>query len=219
MLLYTANSERILLHKIVQNREWHARFLNTLSLMELCGAQRLARAMLSCPQRTFLLEHVAEEYRHAYFLRRLANKVAERDLATFDEENVFCHKQSSSYIKSVDRRICISIKHHAISFITNIAYLLTTLVIEQRALPFYTLYQQVIEEHRIPISLKSLITEEEHHLSEINQEITDTDLPTDLVNDCLANEKILFDRWLSHVTAALNEKEQNRKEERTQRSL
>lgn len=201
------NDERALLSEIVNNQPWHARFLNTLALMELCGAHRVARVISFLPKRTFLLEHAAEEYRHAYFLRRLANKLSDVPLEDFGQENVFCLRQSKSYIRNLDRRICLLLRSHGLlktHSIHRLAYLLTTFAIEQRALPFYNLYQEVIDEHAAPISIRSVISEEEDHLREMDEQISRENLPSKLIDDCFMMERSLFAAWLTQVAKELN---------------
>ena len=150
--------------KIVKCPKTHARLLNTLSLMELCGAQLISRALPKLALTSFVLEHVAEEYRHAFYLRKCANKIAQKELSTSD---AFCIAESRRYLRSLNLAACRMLKNQSIP---RLPYLLTTFMIETRALPFYQAYQSIIEKNHIQISLKSIIAEEEDHLNQIKEE-------------------------------------------------
>lgn len=198
------DAEKKILRAIVANNACHARFLNTLSLMELCGAQKLSRLFKTLPAVDFLLEHVAEEYRHAFFLRRLANKLAPKTSRSFSNSDVFAKAQSVFYISHLDRRISLQLKSWPQKSPIRLAYLLTTAAIEQRALPFYQMYQCILDEAQAGFSLKSIISEEENHLSFILQQITEEQLPKNLLETCYWLEQDLFLAWMNAVAAEIH---------------
>lgn len=189
-----------LFHALLKDPHHHARFLNTLSLMELCGAQKLSRMLPSQPRSSFLLEHIAEEYRHAFFLRHLANKVAPASIEDYNPETVWCLNHSKRYINSIERTICLMLHRDGHETHSSWVYLLSTLAIELRALPFYTLYQAALDEHQLGISVKSVISEEEHHLLEIQQRIKTALMPSGLVNAALEIEHTEFARWIKALS-------------------
>jgi rubrerythrin len=195
--------------RVVRNTQWHARFLNTLSLMELCGAQKLSSLLRSEPSSTFLLEHVAEEYRHAYFLRRLANKLGNKNFTSFDETQVFAKSESIRYINHLDRYISLELRSFPKKSRLRLLYLLTTAAIEQRALPFYRMYQEILDEENLCLSVKSIISEEEHHLASITNAIAIEKLPEDLLRTSCAFEHDLFTRWLNAIADDLNKIERH----------
>lgn len=191
--------EKSLLNAIVADPMRHARLLNTLSIMELCGAELISKALPKLSLSTFVLEHVAEEYRHAFFLRKLANKLAQREL---DVKDTFAIRKSRFYLKSLNLHTCRLIKSHNLPMSMGNAflpYLLTTYMIEMRALPFYKTYQAVIDENHIPISLKSILAEEVDHLHQIKEQIALLNLPSTLLFECLKVEKRAFARWLFDI--------------------
>lgn len=197
-----------LLLTIVQSPMLHARFLNTLSLMELLGAQKLSRFIVRSRPSTFLLEHVAEEYRHAFFLRRLARKLANNLVDDFTKSSVFCMRLSMRYINNLDRQILVTLKDHGYQKHDRriyLTYLLTTLAIERRALPFYTSYQAILDHERIPISVKSIISEEEDHLRHINTHVEQEQLSCELIDDCVMLESINYDAWLNALALSIRD--------------
>ena len=201
---YFDNREDALLSEIVQNTNAHARFLNTLSFMELCGAKKLSQTIGRRYFSTSMLEHVAEEYRHAYFLRRLANKISVSPIDDYSHENVFCKRQSRAYISDLDRRVSIALRHHQELHNPMMCYLLVTYAIEQRALSFYKLYQEMLDRHGTPISVRSIISEELDHFKEMEQKLNDTQLPTDIFNACSDIEAQLFGLWVNGLAKELH---------------
>lgn len=187
--------EIAIFNKIVLDREAHARLLNTLSQMELCGAQLISKALPHLPLTIFVLEHISEEYRHAFFLRKLANKLAQKELSS---EQTLCLREGLFYLKSLNLSICRLLKEHGLPFKPQalLPYLLTTFVIEMRALPFYQNYQSVIDEHNLALSLKSVIAEEENHLREIKGQLLSLGLSDSFLNLCLKMEEKAFAKWL-----------------------
>lgn len=202
-----SNEEKQLFHTIVEQNLVHARFLNTLSLMELCGAQRLSSLSSPFKNKTFFLEHVAEEYRHAYFLRRLACKIASNDIDSFDHDNVYCKRVSRAYIKNIDRHVSLLLHTFRLSSLTAdspLPYLLTTFIIERRALPFYQFYQSILDEHSINISVKSIIKEEKDHLAAMEYALKQEELPSLLLEACDKIETTLWTKWITHLKKAID---------------
>lgn len=198
-------SLKILLEKLIKNPEHHYRFLNTLSLMELCGAQKLSRLGAHVNYSAFWLEHVAEEYRHAFYLRHLAGKVAKKNIDSYHKNNVLCLPKRFNYISSIDRNISLLLSKFNLLGTDNYTYnyLLTTLVIELRALPFYETYQSALQEAEAPISVKSIISEEEDHLSAIINLMQDMNMPKDAVNEAMLIEHRAYCRFITALEHAI----------------
>lgn len=199
------NETSALLERIVTNNETHARFLNTLSMMELCGAEKLARALtrMRSHASTALLEHVAEEFRHAYFLRRQAVKL-NPTINDFSSTNVLLQRMSRNYIRELDRRISITICRNLESVQPEIIYVVVTYIIEHRALPFYQLYQNILSRHGIAISVASVISEEASHLRVMTDRLLQENLPIPLLRDCHLVEDELFTRWMSTLATMVH---------------
>lgn len=190
----------ILLRSVINDKNTHARFLNTLSLMELLGAHKLARLVPSLGQSTTFLEHVAEEFRHAYFLRTLAQKVWGKEISEYQSATLFAERASRAYINKLNRHLCLLLKHeNLLNDIKRRAYLLSTLVIEMRALPFYRAYQEALHEAGIALSVKSILSEEEQHLARITEQLASDAALLPLVEPSIALENMLFSAWLAAV--------------------
>lgn len=200
----TINNIDELLALIVTNKDHNAKFLNTLSLMELCGAKKLADNSKYFGFDNFFLEHIAEEFRHAFFLRHLAQKISKVLINNYDDTQLFCAKESRSYIHSIDRAVCVALRLYKNDIkIYRLAYFLTTLVIERRAMSFYKLYQQVLDDYKVGISVRSIISEEEDHLSYMENEIKILSLPNKIIDKAIFAEEKFFTIWFNALIVSL----------------
>jgi len=63
-----------LIRKITQDDHTHARWLNTLSMMENTGAKKIKNCEHPVFVNEIILKHAAEEARHAYYLKSQIQK-------------------------------------------------------------------------------------------------------------------------------------------------
>jgi len=137
---------------------------------------------------------MAEEYRHAFFLRKLANKLA--DINDYENKNILNKKNSLKYIKNLDYSICLLLKDN--KNLVYYSYLLTTYSIEKRAIKFYTLYQKILEEQNTCFGIKSILSEETKHLNEIEKLIEDTNFLSSYKQQACDIELKLFKKWIKN---------------------
>ena len=71
---------RSLLARIVADAPRHARLANTLSMLEHFGSHKIMTTQHAADIDQPTLKHVAEEAGHAYFMKRQAEKTAQRPL-------------------------------------------------------------------------------------------------------------------------------------------
>lgn len=198
-------NQAIVLRNIVRDASIHARFLNTLSLMELLGAQKLAGLVPYLGHRTAFLEHVAEEFRHAYFLRSLAEKLSRSEIRNFNKFTLCAEQPSRNYINKLHLKICLLLKREQLTAdIKRRAYLLSTLVIETRALPFYKAYQEALDEAGLTLNVKSILAEEERHLALIKEELALDAALLPLIDESTALENALYSAWLAAISRDLD---------------
>jgi hypothetical protein len=86
-----------------------------------------------------------------------------------------------------------------------VSYLLVTYAIEVRAGELYPIYQQKLTEKGSKVNVKSIITEEEGHLEEMEKQLEDfsSDWRKHAKN-LIEIESKLFEEWLFNLKAALN---------------
>lgn len=149
----------------------HARFLNTLSLMEHIGSRKIMMSQTSQDPGGDTLRHLAEETRHAYFFKRAAEKLARRTLGYGAAETI-AGGAARFYMERLDAGIARSLDGAPAS---ALPYLYMSLIVELRAVWFYRLYQDALMEHEPGLSLKSVLAEEELHLAAMLTRLTNID--------------------------------------------
>ncbi len=88
----------------------HARFLNTLSLLEYIGVRKILKSQPAEGLSAEMLEHILEEARHAYVLKRLALRVGGESVATYAAPALLCGEEARRYIQTLDRSAEIDLK-------------------------------------------------------------------------------------------------------------
>lgn len=162
-----------LLSKIVKNNGWHAKWLNTLSLMENTGARKISAGEHKTEVTLIVLKHAAEEHRHAFYLKKQINKLGDGLCPTYNDRYLLAAASSRYYLNRLDIQVCKYLKQtlqlHGPE-LRFAAYLLVTYAIEVRADELYPVYQQALDDTGSKVNVKSIILEEEGHLEEmINQ--------------------------------------------------
>jgi hypothetical protein len=159
-----------LLSKIVSNNDTHARWLNTLSLMENSGARKISASEHKKDVTLIILKHAAEEHRHAYYLKKQIAKLSQDACPTYADQYLLASSDSRYYLNLLDVLVCkylkstLNLSGNDLKFA---AYLLVTYAIEVRADELYPIYQNALDEASSKVNVKSIILEEEGHLEEM----------------------------------------------------
>jgi rubrerythrin len=159
-----------LLSYIISDNELHARWLNTLSLMENTGARKISASEDQLTVTYIILKHAAEEHRHAFYLKKQLEKTGENLCPTYAPEYLLAPSFSRYYLNQLDIRVCRYLKNEmrlAGKDLRFAAYLLVTYAIEVRADELYPVYQDALENAGSKVNVKSIILEEEGHLEEM----------------------------------------------------
>jgi bacterioferritin (cytochrome b1) len=162
-----------ILPAIIADNELHARWLNTLSLMENTGARKISASEDQVTVTYIILKHAAEEHRHAFYLKKQIEKAGKAFCPTYADEYLVASNYSKYYLNMLDVEVCrylkkeLNLTGRELRFA---AYLLVTYAIEVRADELYPIYQDALDTAGSKINVKSIILEEEGHLEEmINQ--------------------------------------------------
>ncbi|MDB5133875.1 MAG: hypothetical protein JWP37_478, partial [Mucilaginibacter sp.] len=162
-----------LLALIINDNKLHARWLNTLSLMENTGARKISASEDSETVTYIILKHAAEEHRHAFYLKKQIEKVGKTQCPTYANNYLIAPKSSKYYLNQLDVDVCRYLKRELGlngKDLRFAAYLLVTYAIEVRADELYPVYQEALDNVSSKVNVKSIILEEEGHLEEmINQ--------------------------------------------------
>jgi hypothetical protein len=191
---------RSLLAAIVADAPRHARLANTLSMLEHIGSHKIMTTQHGADIDQPTLKHVHEEAGHAYFMKRQAEKTAQRPLDYVDDD-LIAPAAARMYFQRLEaamlRTFAQPRSHRAV-------YLYMSLVVEFRALWFYGLYQQTLERARLPLSLKRVLGEEQNHLGDVAQRLeTAGDLSDARTTELVGYERALFGRLLAAMQRAV----------------
>ena len=158
-----------ILETVTSHKDLHAKFLNTLSYLEYIGARKMLKSLpASILDKTFL-EHINEEIRHSLFLKSLAQNLAKKS-SSFKEQELIAGSTASHYFQEVD--------HYGLKFSFSnpvLNYLYTTYAIEQRAILFYSLYNDILKKKNFPFSMQTILNDELEHLDHVLKKIQEMD--------------------------------------------
>ena len=159
-----------LLSEIVTDTGKHAKWLNTLSLMENTGARKISASEHKTDVTLIILKHAAEEHRHAFYLKKQIAKLGSGLCLNYTDVYLLAPHHSRYYLNMLDVMVCKYLKSE-LNLTGNdlkfAAYLLVTYAIEVRADELYPIYQDVLDTTGSKVNVKSIILEEEGHLEEM----------------------------------------------------
>jgi hypothetical protein len=186
---------------IIKDDNLHARFLNTLSLMENTGARKISASEHKTKVSYLILKHACEEARHAFYLKKQISKIANLDdFSTYENAYLVAPFASYTYLHSLDIQVCkylkqtLNLSGEALKYA---AYLLVTYAIEVRADELYPIYQNALDEAKSKVNVKSIIVEEEGHLAEMIDQLKSFSPNWEIhANKACEIEKVLFEVWV-----------------------
>ncbi|MBS1502956.1 MAG: hypothetical protein JST32_12895 [Bacteroidetes bacterium] len=193
-----------LLPVIIDNNQLHARWLNTLSLMENTGARKISACEDPETVTYIILKHAAEEHRHAFYLKKQIEKVGAAICPTYSPEYLLASASSRHYLNQLDVDVCrylkteLGLKGKELRFA---AYLLVTYAIEVRADELYPVYQDALDKASSKVNVKSIILEEEGHLEEMINQLKSFSSDWQMHADKAAEmESRLFNEWIAQLS-------------------
>ncbi|MDQ3071720.1 MAG: hypothetical protein M3Q97_00450 [Bacteroidota bacterium] len=190
---------QIIIDKIVSIPFLHARWLNTLSMMENTGAKKIKNCEDPVFVNEIILKHSAEEARHAYYLKKQISKIEENGCPTYEKTYLLAPDTSYHYLNALDIKICRYLKSafgYTGSRLKYAAYLLVTYAIEVRADELYPIYQNALTASNSSVTVKSIIAEEKNHLEEMVAQLKEFSSDwQELSNFAVKVEQALFQLW------------------------
>jgi hypothetical protein len=198
-----------LLNHIIQDNSLHAKWLNTLSMMENTGARKISASENKTGVTLMVLKHAAEEARHAYYLKKQIGKLSGESCPDYSAKCLLSPFASMHYMESLDMQVCRYLKDtygfegQQLKFG---AYLLVTYAIEVRADELYAVYQDALTNSKSKVNVKSIIAEEVTHLAEMLSQMESFfqegwEAPA---KKACKIENGLFDNWIKELDAGLN---------------
>jgi hypothetical protein len=196
-----------LLPQIIADEQLHARWLNTLSLMENTGARKISASEDPLTVTYIILKHAAEEHRHAFYLKKQIEKEGDGLCPTYAAEYLIAPTYSRYYLNQLDIDVCRYLKNELKltgKELRFAAYLLVTYAIEVRADELYPVYQEALEKAGSKVNVKSIILEEEGHLEEMLNQLKNFSPDWEVhANKAVEFESNLFTKWLGALAKDL----------------
>ncbi len=194
------STTRSLLVRTIAAPAQHSRLINTLSLLEHMGSHKIMATQHRADIDQATLRHVAEEAHHAYFMKRQAEKTAERPLE-YVAADLLAPAAARMYFQRLEAATLRTLGRDCGS---RAAYLYMSMIVEFRALWFYGLYQDALQHAHHVLSLKRVIGEEQNHLDEMATRLEAAGERSDAhVTTLLARERALYSRLLSALDRAV----------------
>ena len=168
-----------LLEKIIPNPDIHAKWLNTLSFMENTGTTKIYKTQ-SASGRQMVLQHAAEESRHALFFKKLVKRHYGNLCEDYSRKNLLAGWNSFLYFQRLDAMVHLEIQKNMSRQLSGeeksyIVYLYVTLLIEKRASMVYEIYENLLQHDGKGISLATVIAEETGHMSSTLEQLAKND--------------------------------------------
>ncbi len=194
---------RQVLEAISKDPALEARWLNTLSLLEHIGSRKISKSVCEKHPSLEVLEHFADETRHAYIFKKLASRGV---LSTHHDENYLCRDEAVSYFQMLDNFMTEWIHAATHQDDTYQNYLLVTCMIERRAMKLYPLYKNITRDDEVRLELQQIILEETNHRHNIETHMADILKQNQVKNFsvCTDIEKQLFGGFESSLKKNLN---------------
>ena len=196
-----------LLEIAVSSNDLHAKWLNTLSYLENCGARKIAACEHPTEVKEEMLKHAAEEFRHAHYLKRQIERVTEKPMNDYSRLNILGGTATLHYLSALDLQIArylsqtIGLTSGAVK---ETAYLLVTYAIERRAEELYPIYDAILRKAHSKVTVKSIWLEEKEHLQEMIEGLLKIPSGFILANEACAIEAILCKNWLNAVAKEID---------------
>jgi bacterioferritin (cytochrome b1) len=191
-----------LLTEIVADHELHAKWLNTLSFLENCGARKIAACEHPTLVKEEMLKHAAEEFRHAHHLKRQITKILSQKKDTYSLTHMLGGVSTLHYLNALDIKVSRYLEEQGIKRvdIKEIAYLLVTYAIERRAEELYPIYDIVLHKAQSRVMVKSILLEEKEHLEEMKTGIKRVASGDVYAEHVCAIESNLCKKWLVEIS-------------------
>lgn len=192
------------LRAIARDPDVHGKYLNTLSYIEHLGSRYL---MLSHNKNTLngeVLKHYLEEVRHSLVLRKMGEKISQRQM-TYASTDMLVQPSASMYfarLATMVRKLCRTRPQNII-----LPYLYVSAAVEIRALWLYSMHERVLKELGIKISFAGVLGEEEEHIQYIYANLRQLDPDAESVLTDIVKEEcsyfLHFFTQLLHSTQVL----------------
>lgn len=191
-----------ILTQCMHNPTLHAKWLNTLSYLENCGARKIAACQHPTLVREEILKHAAEEFRHAHYLKRQIKRVYLPSFPDYSKLNLLGGSHSLHYLNRLDLNTSRYLKTSGLSetSLREASYLLVTFAIELRAAELYPLYEKMLRQSNSKVTVQSILLEEKGHLKEMEESLSRFPNGFKHAEEICLIEGDLCQQWVTAIT-------------------
>ncbi|WP_241758839.1 hypothetical protein [Pyxidicoccus parkwayensis] len=183
------------LRQIAQSPQVEARWLHTVSLMEFIGARKISRTVADRHPSLEVLNHLADETRHAFAFKRLSVEVAGTEV-----QGYLCPEGAARYFQALDHDLAAWATSYTGAPDMYLHYLLTTTAIERRAMVLYPLYKAASRHAGVREELGRVVTEEQSHRRSIEDAcVARLNAVGASLDEALAQEERLFGAFITEL--------------------
>ena len=184
------------LQKIASSKKLETRWLNTLSLLEYIGARKISKTVCLGHPSLEIMQHYADETRHAYIFRKLSANLAGGKTAGY-----LCPDEATSYFQMLDTFVAEWLSEITGKDDPYQNYLFVTCMIERRAMKMYPLYMASTKNSGVKNELQEIIKEEACHRDIIELKVKEILKKNKIqnMNACLKVEEDLFKLFATAV--------------------
>ncbi len=198
-----------ILDEIIEHPPLHGKWLNTLSFLEHVGTRKIHKTQSHPAMTDLVLRHASEEARHAHFFKRMSDRVAPDACPTYEFRYMLAGYPAYRFFQSLDSMVEKSLESEGAREETEdkpypfafLCYLYVTTLIEERAGWLYPIYEERLKGKTSDISLGTVISEEERHLSDMYGALEAVDPRwKERMERFRAKESELYDRLFHSLT-------------------
>lgn len=180
----------------------HAKLINTFSLLEYIGSRKIVKSQTDRELNAEVLSHIAEEIRHSLVLKNLALKLSSGELISYSDDHLLCGSAGKLYIQTVDKEAQRLLPESVSNPWVN--YLLTTLLVEERASQIYPIYDAWLENLGQAGKFKSIIRDEDRHLQVVSDHLEANQVSQNsYMNELRTIESHAFNRFMDSILMTL----------------
>jgi hypothetical protein len=185
-----------LLDRIAGDAALKPRLLNSLSLLEHMGSHKIMATQHGAGIAQSTLRHLAEECQHAFFMKRKAEQAAGRAL-DYAAGDLLAPAAARRYFQGLEALLRRRLREQGSP---DACYLYMSLIVEFRAVWFYSLLQRALRKQGQSPSLKRLLGEEQNHLTEIAERLDHAGNLSDArIGSFVQLERALYGRLLDSL--------------------
>lgn len=180
--------------------EMHYLWLKSLSYLEYIGYRKMIKSLPQPITSNPVFQHLSDEIRHSFVFQKLSEKLSESItvLPSFESPLIAV---AETYFQGLDAKIEEWVVANFSSKQPEYCYMLTSYVIERRALEVYPFYHAQLEEGTAKSMVLQVIKDEREHLDSLETRFEKIPQLKKIKDaEIWALENILFNQYIEALT-------------------